>query len=416
MMVMKLKVIRKALVVLAAMVVVWGLAQDGFASSTLTIAPSSDGVYALQGVGMDSVAAMDITVSYDPTTLASPQFTQGDMISGAMVAVNDTIPGTVRIGIVRTTPVKGTGVIATLTFTRKGDGSGRILAFKASISNIDGKSLPVIAQISQQSDTTADVTNTSTIKGELAATSFASAAPVGAELSAKLAGGPSGKSEDKGGLSAEQSSGTGTAMEPASVLQPTTVSAHASGITAASEQSGNKIQQFESVLKRFKNFKGERTAKAVIGLFAQDEMMSYHQQPAVALSDGKTPIRVTFISSTGEITAADVAVMGARVISMKKDPDYTNTWIAELLPEKDAYEASFAVSDGTLKRIYPLTVAPKIDMNLNRSGAMTEKDLGTYMSNQRKDVNKDGKKNYLDDYIYTANYLFVTKSLQTSVK
>jgi hypothetical protein len=55
-------------------------------------------------------------------------------------------------------------------------------------------------------------------------------------------------------------------------------------------------------------------------------------------------------------------------------------------------------------------------MKMNKSGTMTEKDLGTYLSDQRQDVNKDGKKNYLDDYIYTSNYLFVTKRLQTSVK
>jgi len=47
---------------------------------------------------------------------------------------------------------------------------------------------------------------------------------------------------------------------------------------------------------------------------------------------------------------------------------------------------------------------------------MSEKDLSTSISNQLQDVNKDGIKNYLDDYIYTANYLFVMKSLQTSVK
>jgi hypothetical protein len=60
--------------------------------------------------------------------------------------------------------------------------------------------------------------------------------------------------------------------------------------------------------------------------------------------------------------------------------------------------------------------APKIDMKMSKSGSMTEKDLVTYLSDQRQDVNKDGKNNYLDDYIFTANYLFVTKSLQTSVK
>ena len=42
---------------------------------------------------------------------------------------------------------------------------------------------------------------------------------------------------------------------------------------------------------------------------------------------------------------------------------------------------------------------------------MAEKDLVTYLSDQRQDVNKDGNKNYIDDYIYTANYLFVTKRL-----
>jgi hypothetical protein len=47
---------------------------------------------------------------------------------------------------------------------------------------------------------------------------------------------------------------------------------------------------------------------------------------------------------------------------------------------------------------------------------MSEKDLSTSISNQLQDVHKDGIKNYLDDYIYTANYLFVMKSLQTSVK
>jgi hypothetical protein len=53
---------------------------------------------------------------------------------------------------------------------------------------------------------------------------------------------------------------------------------------------------------------------------------------------------------------------------------------------------------------------------MNKSGSMTEKDLSTSLSDKRQDVNKDGIKNCLDDYLYTANYLFVTKSLQTSVK
>jgi hypothetical protein len=388
-----------------------GQANTALATSILSIAPSGEGTYVVQGIGVESAAAMDITVSYDPATLASPQFTQGSLISGAMVAVNDTVPGTVRIGIVRTTPIAGTGVIATLAFTRVGNNPGNILALKTSISNIDGKALSVIAQISQQSDTTADASDSSVATGASAATSLASAAPVGVELTPKLVG-PSGNAEDKGGLSAVQSSVAGTAMEPASASQETSVTADTSGITAASEPPRNKIQQFDSVLMRFKKYTGERTAKAVIAMFEQDEMMSYHQQPDVVLSDGETPVRITFISSSREITASDVAVLGARVVSVKKDPDYTNTWIAELIPEKNAIDASFAVTDGALKRVYPLTVAPRIALRTNKAGLMTEQDLAAYLSKPRQDVNSDGKKDYIDDYIATANYLFNTKQVK----
>jgi hypothetical protein len=390
-----------------------GQANTALAASVLSIESSGGGTYVVQGIGMESSAAMDITITYDAATLASPQFTQGDLISGAMVAVNDTIPGTVRIGIVRTTPVTGTGVIATLVFTPIGSSAGKILGIAASISNIDGKALPVIAQISQQSDTaTADTSGTSASStGESAATSLASAAPAGADVMPKLIG-PSGSAENKSGSSAEQSAITGTAMESESASSEPTEMADTGGITAASEPSRNKIQQFDGVLMRFKKYSGERTAKAVIALFAQDDMVSYHQQPDVVLSDGKTPVRVTFISSSREITAADVAVLGARVVSVKKDPDYSNTWTAELIPEKNAYDASFAVSDGTLKRIYPLTIAPMIRLKTNKAGFMTEQDLTAYLSKQRQDVNNDGKKNYLDDYIYTANYLFNTKNVK----
>ena len=60
--------------------------------------------------------------------------------------------------------------------------------------------------------------------------------------------------------------------------------------------------------------------------------------------------------------------------------------------------------------------SPKVDMKMNKSGTMIEKDLCTCLSDHQQDVNKDGKKDYLDDYIYAANYLIVTKRLQTSVK
>jgi hypothetical protein len=382
--------------------------QTAFAASTLVLAPSTDGSsYVLQGIGMENAAAMDIIVFYDPATLASPQITQGAMINGAMIAVNDTVPGTVRMGIVRTTPVTGTGVIVTLTFSRKGDAVGKILGVKASLSSIDGKPLPVVAQIGQQMDTTADASG-----GSSANTGISMVPIPGAKTGPVVATGPAGGDANKD-KAAVRSSGTGTPGSLA-LSRSTSLSADARGITASSD--GSKIQQYDSVLKKIKKYKGARTPKALVGFFAQDEMTGYRQDPAVALSDGRTPVRITFISTAGEKKAADVAVIGARLLSLKKDPEYTNTWVLELIPEKDTYDASVAVSEGTLKRIYPLTVAPRIDMKIENGAQATEKDLGLYLSAQRQDVNKDGKKNYIDDYIYTANYLFLTKNNQSSEK
>lgn len=392
---------------------VFGRFQNSIAASSIAILPAGDGIYVLQGTGVEGAAAMDIIVSYDPATLASPQVTQGALISGAMIAVNDTVPGKVRMGIVRTTPVKGSGILATLTFNRTGDAPGNILGLKVILSNINGKSLPVLTQITQQGNTTADASGfTSDKMGQ----ANAGSGPAVSGTPPVIAAGPAGGVDVMKGPVAEQSSGTGTAIDQAAVTQSASLSADSRGITAAADHSGKKIQEFESVLKKFKKHKGARTPKALIALFTEGEIIGFRQEPPVAIADGTTPVRVSFISAAGEKTAADIAVIGAKVISMKKDPDYTNTWLVELLPAKGAYKASLAVSEQGLKRIYPLTIAPKVDIGLEKEGGLTDKNLGLFLNGKKRDVTKDGKKNYIDDYIIVANYLFATNKKQAAVK
>src|SRR3990172_10169780 len=91
------------------------------AAPALTISSSGNGTFVLQGSAVDGVAALDITVRYDVATLTNPQVTQGGLISGAMMAVNANVPGTVRMGIIRVTPFSGSGTIATIAFSRTGN-------------------------------------------------------------------------------------------------------------------------------------------------------------------------------------------------------------------------------------------------------------------------------------------------------
>ena len=118
-----------------------------FATSTVTISPAGDGVFLIRGVGVEDAAALDITVVYDTATLANPRVIEGPLIAGAMTATNPNVPGTVRIAIVRLTPVKGSGLIATLDFNCAGSPPGKIISLSARLANIKGAPLPVLTRV-----------------------------------------------------------------------------------------------------------------------------------------------------------------------------------------------------------------------------------------------------------------------------
>ncbi len=115
-----------------------------FATTTVTISSIGEGVFLHQGAGVQDAAALDIIVVYDTTTLANPRVIEGPLITGAMTAINPKVSGMVRLVIIRFTPVRGSGVIATLTFDRKGSSPGKVLSLSARLANINGAALPTL--------------------------------------------------------------------------------------------------------------------------------------------------------------------------------------------------------------------------------------------------------------------------------
>jgi hypothetical protein len=182
-------------------------------------------------------------------------------------------------------------------------------------------------------------------------------------------------------------------------------------VSSSEKIPARKIFSQKGTLDRFREFGGVRTAGALVSLFEQENFIGFRQEPSVAMSDGKSRVNVTFVSTPGNKATSDVAVMGARLISMRKDPDSTNTWIVELQPDKGVYEASLTVSQGGIVMTYPLTIAPRVDIVRSQSKTMNESDLNRYLQERiaakspKLDLNKDGKWDYRDDYILTANYL-----------
>ena len=148
--------VRMFLSVCLTAVLTFGHQQAGHAASMLEVVSAGDGVFTIQGTGIEGAGAIDFTVLYDTVSLANPRVVQGGLISGALMVVNDKTPGAVRLGIIRTTPIQGSGVIATMTFDRIGNSTGKIASLAVNkFANANGQSIPVVARISNPEGATA---------------------------------------------------------------------------------------------------------------------------------------------------------------------------------------------------------------------------------------------------------------------
>jgi len=106
----------------------------------LKVLSSGNGTYVIQGDTLSGVSAMDLTLQYDSATKSSPTVTQGGLVSGALMAANTNVPGSIRIAIVSVQQISGSGTVVTVSFAT--DSSPNTLTFIAnSLINSQGTSL-----------------------------------------------------------------------------------------------------------------------------------------------------------------------------------------------------------------------------------------------------------------------------------
>ncbi|ABB32080.1 pentapeptide repeat protein [Geobacter metallireducens GS-15] len=190
--------------------------------------------------------------------------------------------------------------------------------------------------------------------------------------------------------------------------QPPTapISPHTVPTTSVQEQ---KYAVFKGVLERFKGYSGDRTPKALRALFDEPVATSIKQDPAICITDGKMMIKVLLELPESGSNAPNFALRGARLTSLQKQGD--NRWLIEAVPEAGKIEATLTIVNGEKIVDYPLTVAPRVDVDVDKNGVTDEGDFSLFLSKNGAakvpayDLNGDGKHDYIDDYIYTANYL-----------
>lgn len=382
-------------------------------AASITIVPGVSGSYIVKGDGMDGIAGIDLTISYS-APLSSPSASPGGLVAGALFAANPNFAsGKIKIGIVSANAFSGSGDIAVIKF---GNWKPNAQTPSVSYSLVDGKGASTAGTglidtpgipFSQQE--TPAATPPPAQQQQQTTTPGAGAPTTTPPTSAGLGGvtiasDPFLKSETRPAEPA-----VAPAVPPADIPASTAAAATAPPAEQPQAQKPEEPKRQEearttvygAVLERFRAYQGEKSPAILAALFKKEVAPAIRQEPHVALSDGKSSIRIVASLPSTNGNSPNFALNGAKLVSLKKG-DEAGVWIIEALPRENTMQATLTILNGADLIEYPLTVAPPL-----KSGAIGEADFNAFLKNRAKggDLNNDGRRDFTDEYIYTVNYL-----------
>lgn len=174
------------------------------------------------------------------------------------------------------------------------------------------------------------------------------------------------------------------------------------------EPSSPSTTVHKAVLEHFRSFTGVKTPATYSALF-NNTSSAISQNPAIAISDGTTPLTIVAKLGGPTMVSPNFALSGAKLVSITKTD---NTWTITATPRAKALQASLTILSGQTLIEFPLTLAPPVN-----GISFAETDFTVFIKDNgvtppKHDLNGDGVHDYQDDYIYTAHYL-IKKSAAT---
>src|SRR5512133_1570145 len=176
-------------------------------------------------------------------------------------------------------------------------------------------------------------------------------------------------------------------------------------LPASAVQVGQSSAPATSVLESFRTHTGPRTPAALTALFDAPLATNIRQHPAVVLSDGASPVTITVVVGSSDSKAPNVAFNGAQQISLKRSK--ADEWVIEALPVVDTWNVSLLLMTDSTTREIALTVAPPLpkEIDLSEQGFIAFLGGAHAGAQPLLDLNDDGRRDYLDSFIFAANYL-----------
>lgn len=400
------------LLILFATISLFCLSVQPVLGASVTITPTAGGSYIVQGNSMDGVAGIELTITYDSSSLSSPTVTQGALVAGAMMVANTGNPGSIKTAIISTKTFSGSGEIATVTFATR-NGTGGITSATVKMIDSKGVSIPAQATVSGESapfenpsgfTTTAGVPFSQPVTAGVTTGSSSAVSSSSSSLPTQL--GTVNMPSDAQAKSDPKP--VDSVVVPIQNIEPPAVKpvdppAEVKPVAAPQKQEAIKITSYKGVLESFRVFNGKKSPAAYSSLYNKEITPAIRQEPAVALSDGKTTLNILIKLDTADDKSPNFSLNGARLVSLSKDDSLR--WTVVVLPKTGTVQASLTILTDSDMIEYPLTVAPPVE-----GVSAVEADFAAFLTDSgaspsTRDLNGDGRHDYLDDFIYTANYL-----------
>jgi hypothetical protein len=186
----------------------------------------------------------------------------------------------------------------------------------------------------------------------------------------------------------------------------------AAAVPAVTPANGSSAEL--PVLEHFRVYRGKRTPAALCDLFTSStKAYRARQRPEILLSSGAATVSISFVLPSPSGSAPNFAFNGARLLSYTQIK--ADEWLIEALPETGVLKAEMLVLTDSETLEVPLVVAPPLPAGTD----LSEKGFTAFLGGAdpaavpQTDLNGDGRRDYLDDYIFTANYL-ARKNANTS--
>jgi hypothetical protein len=336
---------------------------------SMMISPTGGNSFGLMGVEMEGITSMQITISYDVSTMPDISVSPTGIIAMAKFRSNISF-GTIQISVTDNTPVDGSGNIVIMEYTPVSENTpGRIISASVYVTDITGHgmSVPVVIVNPQPQEMITPAADHPQAKEAQSAPSVGRDLPVGGPVRERVAVVET-SSATVLSRSVRTSGNVGDGKAPADSGQK------------ASMPPNDEVREFfaySSALSRIKEFHGVKSISNILPILKDDRDRPFRQEPFIAVSDGNSRVRIIMDLDIKGDKAPIFAVHGAYCLSLDLRG---NSWILELAPVQGVLEATVTAMYDSRFVEFPLTLAPPLALYFkNRPDSAAWGYIDTYV-------------------------------------